>query len=394
MAQHSAAPRRALAAVAAGAALALATASPALATPGDLTVSGPASFPAAVAVGQSATQTYTVTNHTPSAWEFAGIGFPPHGLSDLSWSVNPFITCPSSGTSGVIAAGETCTIGVVFAPNSAGVHAFNFQLNFVPPGGGLGDQANIETVSATAIDVSLSLSPGGLAFPDQPLGSVGPAQAVTVTALRPSTTVSAARVTGAALNDFLISNDGCSQTTLAAAGDHCTIWLRSSPTALGPSHAALVVTAGAEDETVSLTGNGVPAPAGAQGPQGIPGPVGPTGATGATGLTGATGPTGPAGATGPAGPAGRVVCRNTALAKATCLILFAPGTWTTGSAATTARYTVRHGHTVIARGSRRVAGRRLVVRLAHGLRPGHYRVTVTTGRGRHTHSLTQTVTVS
>lgn len=375
MAQHSAALRRALAAAAAGAALALATASPASAAPGDFTVSGPASFPAAVAVGQSATQTYTVTNHTASSWEFGGIGFPPNGLSDLSWSVIPVITCPSGGTSGVIAPGETCTFSVVFTPNSAGAHSFNFQLNFFPPGGGFGDQANVVTVSATAYDVSLSVSPG-VAFPDQSPGSLGPAQAVTVTALRPSTTVGTARVTGPALNDFLISNDGCSQTTLAATGDQCTIWLRSSPTALGPSHATLAVTAGAETETVSLTGNGVPAPAGEPGPQGIQGPVGPTGATGAT---------------GPAGPAGRIVCRNTAVAKATCQILFAPGTWTTGS---TAHFTVRRGHTVIARGSRRVAGGRLVVRLGRGLRPGRYRVTVTTGRGRHAHSVTRTVRVS
>ena len=138
MAQHSVALRRALAGVAAGAALALATAAPALAAPGDFTVSGPASFPAAVAVGQSATQTYTVTNHTASPWEFGGIGYPPGGLTDLSWRVDPFITCPSSGTSGVIAAGETCTIGVTFTPNSAGAHSFNFQLNFFPPGGGIG----------------------------------------------------------------------------------------------------------------------------------------------------------------------------------------------------------------------------------------------------------------
>src|SRR5205085_55273 len=106
--------------------------------------------------------------------------------------------------------------------------------------------------------------------------------------------------------------------------------------------------------------------------QGVPGPAGPTGAT---------------------GPAGRIVCRNTAAARATCQILFAPATWTTGSTATTARYTLRRGHTVVARGSGRVAGRRLVVRLAHGLRPGRYRVTVTAGRGRHAHALAQTVTV-
>src|SRR3954470_10271998 len=195
MAQHSAAPRRALAAAAAGVALALATASPALATPGDFTVSGPASFPAAVAVGQSATQTYTVTNRTASPWEFGAIGFPPNGLSDLSWSLNSFITCPSSGTSGIIAAGETCTFGVGFAPTSAGVHTLIFQLNFFPPGGGLANQANVQTVTAAGFDLSLSLSPGALTFADQPLGSLGPAQAITVTALRPATTVSAARVT-------------------------------------------------------------------------------------------------------------------------------------------------------------------------------------------------------
>jgi hypothetical protein len=362
MAQHSARRRRALAGAAIGAALALATASPALAAPGDFTVSGSAAFPAAVVVGQSATQTYTVTNHTASAWQFGGVRF-PDGLADTSWSVNPFITCPSSGTSGIIAAGETCTIGIVFTPNAAGAHSFNFQLNFFPPAGGFGDQANIQTVSASAFDVSLAVSPAGLAFGDQPLGSVGAAQAVTVTALRPATTVTAARVTGAALNDFLISNDACSRTTLANTGDHCTVWLRSSPTALGPSHATLEVSAGAETETVSLAGNGVPAPVGTQGPQGVPGPAGPT------------------------GPAGQIVCRNTAVAKATCQILFAPGTWRTGS---TARYSVRRGHKVIARGSRHLVGRRLVVRLAHRLRPGRYRVTVTTGRG---HSVTETVSV-
>src|SRR5690242_4028003 len=203
---------RALAATAlAGAALTLAATSPAGAAVGDFTVSGPAGFPAPVAVGQSASQTYTVTNHTASPWEFGGIGFPPNGNSDLSWSVIPVITCPSSGTSGVIAPGETCRIDVVFAPNAAGAHSFNFQLNFFPPGGGFGDQANIVTVSATAYDVSLSLAPGAVAFPDQPVGSLGPAQAVTVTALRPATTVGAAHVSGPGLNDFLISNDGCAQ---------------------------------------------------------------------------------------------------------------------------------------------------------------------------------------
>jgi hypothetical protein len=135
---HSAISRRALAATA-SAVLALVAASPALAAPGDFTVSGPASFPAAVAVGKTATQSYTVTNHTASSWDFGGIGYPPNGNSDLSWSVIPLLTCPSGDTSGLIAPGESCTIDVKFTPNAAGVHSINFQLNFFPPAGGFGN---------------------------------------------------------------------------------------------------------------------------------------------------------------------------------------------------------------------------------------------------------------
>jgi hypothetical protein len=84
------------------------------------------------------------------------------------------------------------------------------------------------------------------------------------------------------------------------------------------------------------------------------------------------------------------VCRNTVVAKATCQILFAPGTWTT----TTAHFTIRRGHRLIARGTRRIdAHGRLRVRLAGGMRPGRYRVTVTVGHGRHAQSLSRTVTV-
>jgi hypothetical protein len=56
-------------------------------------------------------------------------------------------------------------------------------------------------------------------------------------------------------------------------------------------------------------------------------------------------------------------------------------------------YTVRHGHAVIARGSSRIVGRRLVVHLSHRLRHGRYRITVTTGRGRHKQSFTRALRV-
>jgi hypothetical protein len=54
---------------------------------------------------------------------------------------------------------------------------------------------------------------------------------------------------------------------------------------------------------------------------------------------------------------------------------------------------VRRGHAVVARGRSRIVGHRLVVHLSHRLRHGRYRVTVTTGHGRHKQSFTQTLRV-
>jgi hypothetical protein len=88
-----------------------------------------------------------------------------------------------------------------------------------------------------------------------------------------------------------------------------------------------------------------------------------------------------------------VVCRNTLIARATCRILFKDGSWTASSRARTVHYTVRHGRAVVARGKSRIVGRRLVVRLSHRLRHGRYRITVTTGHGRHKQSFTQTLRV-
>jgi hypothetical protein len=70
-------------------------------------------------------------------------------------------------------------------------------------------------------------------------------------------------------------------------------------------------------------------PAGPAGPQGPTGPAGPAGQglQGPQGLTGVQGATGPVGPAGPPGAPARVICRNTAVARVQCALLFPSGTW-------------------------------------------------------------------
>ena len=130
-------------------------------------------------------------------------------------------------------------------------------------------------------------------------------------------------------------------------------------------------------------------PAGPAGPQGAAGPQGLAGAQGPQGLVGATGPQGPPGPIGPAGPqgpAGVVICRNSALAKATCALLFPAGTWTVGVSAATDTYTLTRNHRTYATGTVRIRrGHRAVLRLKPGtqLPRGRYVLTILVGRKHH-----------
>jgi Ca2+-binding RTX toxin-like protein len=121
---------------------------------------------------------------------------------------------------------------------------------------------------------------------------------------------------------------------------------------------------------------------GPTGPAGANGQTGPAGAAGATGPTGPAGPAGPTGAQGPAGPAGQVVCRNTATARATCTLLFAPGTWITQGGTLIVHATLTRGHTIYALSHQRGLQRLTTVRLrathprTQPLTHGRYKLTV------------------
>jgi N-acetylneuraminic acid mutarotase len=219
--------------------------------------------------------------------------------------------------------------------------------------------------------------------------------------------VTAETLSGTDAGDFNVTSDGCAGRAVAP-GASCDVRMRFSPSGTGARTATLTLLDNeSTPDTIALSGIGVApnsGPQGPQGPQGAPGPqgpagpLGPAGATGATGATGPAGPvgppgpagpkgaTGPQGPVGPQGPPGKPVCRNTALARVTCSLLFAPGTWVIDGTGTTASYTLSRDRVVYAHGTARLGAKRSVVAALHATRhlaAGRYVLTVRLVNGRH-----------
>jgi Abnormal spindle-like microcephaly-assoc'd, ASPM-SPD-2-Hydin len=140
------------------------------------------------------------------------------------------------------------------------------------------------TASQTAVEFG-SVAVGALSAPR------------TVTVTNPDASqldIGQLRVVGAKRDDFLISGDDCSHTTLAPGGS-CTFSVRFGPSESGPRAATLSVPNNDRTSplTVALAGTG-----GSVGGSGDPGPAGPQGPTGAAGAPGPAGPTGPPGRPG------------------------------------------------------------------------------------------------
>ncbi len=178
-------------------------------------------------------------------------------------------------------------------------------------------------VSACVYDGSSS-SPctGSLSAPDADLGTqargtIGAATPVVVTPALGHVAVTAAKLVSGDVDDFLLTSDGCSGTTVVSgtgsATPSCSVRMRFAPSVSGARSAVLRIASDGMNPTLDVTltgtggapGAGTPGSAGEKGDKGEAGSAGGTGATGATGANGAAGLVGPAGATGSTGPQGK-----------------------------------------------------------------------------------------
>jgi hypothetical protein len=199
----------------------------------------------------TAAQTVTVNNNTTMAISFTGVaisgGAPAAANTDFK---SPSNTC---GTS--IAAGASCTIGVVFTPSVAAVETANLVITDA-------DSTSPQTVSltGTGTNSALTVAPLSLAFGSQPVGTATAAQTVTLTnnsnaAIAFAGAVVSGGAPSAANSDFTTTTTCVGNI---AVGTPCTISVVFKPSVASAETANLVITDAdsTSPQTIALTGTG------------------------------------------------------------------------------------------------------------------------------------------
>lgn len=198
------------------------------------------SFPS-VSLGQSSTQTVTVTAGGNESLSFTGIS-----LSGASSGFSEANTCGAS-----LAPGGSCTITVTYAPTVNGTSTDTLTIN-----------SNAYTGAAQQIALSgsgtgpvLALSEASYNFGNVLLGQSGSNTLTLTNSGGSSLSLSSISLTGSGAG-FTESN-GCGSSL--AAGQSCTVTLSFSPAALGAVSNALTIASNAANgnsQSVTLTGTG------------------------------------------------------------------------------------------------------------------------------------------
>jgi len=173
-----------------------------------------------------------------------------------------FAQTNNCGTS--VAAGENCTVSVIFTPAATGTRSGTLSISDDAAGSpdtvtltGTGAvAAPAVTPSVTDDDPVVSLAPTSLTFASQAVGTTSVNQAITLTNTgNASLSLTSISVKGANAGDFAQTNT-CGSSV--AAGGKCTISVTFTPAASGSRSAALSIAdnASGSPQTVSLTGTG------------------------------------------------------------------------------------------------------------------------------------------
>jgi hypothetical protein len=190
------------------------------------------------------------TRSAPMSVTLTNTGTTPLHVGDVTVS-GPFGTTSDACAGTTVAPGGACTVGVAFAPTTAGAAtgALTFQDDAA-------DQPQVVTLSGTGVTPTAVVTPTSLDFGNRRVGKTSPSQTLTlVNTGTVGMVVRALSTTG----DFSIAATGtCVAGLLVDPGDRCTVEVRFSPTATGTRHGSLVIndTASSSPQVVPLLGNG------------------------------------------------------------------------------------------------------------------------------------------
>ena len=197
-----------------------------------------------------------ITNSQTGTLNFTGVVFNGPFVLDTS----AVTTCPQAGgtVSGALAAGQSCVIGVDFAPTATGATSGG-QITVIDSAP---SSPQVAALSGTGV-AAVTVSPATLAFGNVVKGTTSAAQNVTLT----NNQTAALNLTSfSALAPYAVgpgtTGTHCVVGTPVAAGASCTLSVTFAPTTLGVAAAStlsIADSAGNSPQSVNLTGTGVTA---------------------------------------------------------------------------------------------------------------------------------------
>ena len=196
-------------------------------------------------VGTSSTvQMVSLTNTGTATLTISSIALTGANSGDFSQTN----TCGAS-----VAAGANCSISVTFKPTASGARAASVTITDDASG-----SPQSVSLSGTGVAPVVGLSPVGLTFSSQPVGTTSAAQNITLSNAGNATLTfggSGITITGTNNSDFSQTNT-CGASV--AAGANCAITVTFTPTATGARSAAVSISddAGNSPQSVPLTGTG------------------------------------------------------------------------------------------------------------------------------------------
>jgi len=183
----------------------------------------------------------------------------PQGVFITNTGVNPLtqlnlaLSAPfslSGGTcTGTLAAGSSCSTGVVFSPAVNG----NFSSALTVSSPSLSTTATVTLTGIGGVPGSVQAQPGLLNFPLTGIGSSSSPQTVTLT--NPSAVTSLTSFALAATGPFKVASTTCPATLAAQAS--CTAQVAFAPFSSGPLTGSLTVSSAALASSVAVQLNGV-----------------------------------------------------------------------------------------------------------------------------------------
>lgn len=179
-------------------------------------------------------QTVTLTNNGPGPLTFTGVA----QSSEFG---------ATSDCGGMVAASASCTISVMFTPEVNGTRTGTAVIYSNAVG-----SPHTVSLTGTGLGPVASLAPSSLNFPDQPVGTTGPPQTVTLTNSGATTLT----LTGVVATSPFAETTDCTATL--SAGTSCTINVTFTPAVVGTTNGALRISddAPGSPHTVALSGTG------------------------------------------------------------------------------------------------------------------------------------------